>query len=696
MAKPVRVKIAASGSGEVRKEAQKSEGAIKDLAGGVAKWGGAVAVATGALAVSAVNDFAEMDKGIREVATLIPDATQETVDALTDQINAVRTTMGQEGEAVTKAFYDSLSAGVSQEAVPEFVEAAGQLATATGSDIATAVDLGTTALNAFGLATDEASRINDIMFATIQSGKTTLPELASAYAHVAAPANALGVSVAETNAMLAALTLQGVPTAQAATQIKAAFNELSKETGKGLGKTFKELAGVNFKQFIAAGGTVEEALAMIHQHAADTGTEIVALAGSSEAANAVLLSGGTSAGLYAGALENIGGSAGAVTEGFETMAGGVAFQMAQFQESLKVAKEELGAFVAPIAAEIMPVILGLVDALGPVVKALVGPLGRAVGAVLPVIESLIDALAGPLETVLTAVGEAIAVLAETLGPHITPIIETLANLFADVLVVAIDTLLPIVTSLINILGPVLTEVIQKLAPIVLKLFETLGPMVGEMLMAVMPLISALADVLSGTLMEVIKALLPVVNTLLEQLGPIIMDIITTLVPIIQDLAGTLGTILVEALNILLPIIGDLLEELGPVIRDVLNTLLPIIGDLVDILGDVLLDAIQLLLPIIADLVKASGAAHHRGHRHLVAHPGAVDGGYRPPYSERCHIYAVADYRRVVERVGAGDNRGAGRVDAGAWQSLGDLLSTVLAVAFKDLLPPIIDLLALLY
>ena len=582
MATPVRVKIAASGSGKVRKEAEKSQSALKGLAGGAAKWGGAVAVATGAMAVAAVNDFAAMDAGIREVATLIPGATQETVDALTSQINDIRTTMGQEGEAVTKAFYDSLSAGVSQEAVPEFVEAAGQLATATGSDIATAVDIGTTALNAFGLATGEATRVNDIMFATVQSGKTTLPELARAYSKVAAPANALGVSVEETNAMLAALTLQGVPTAEAATQIRAAFNELAKE-GTGLGKAFVEVSGQSFKSFIAGGGTVEQAMAMLQDHSKATGKELVSLAGSSEAANAIMLASGGSADLYAGALDNISTSAGAVEEGFGIMSEGVAFQMAQFMETLNVAKETLGAFVAPIASAIMPAILGLVEALGPVVEALIAPLGAAIDALLPVITTLIDTLAGPLGRVLGAIGEAIATLAVALGPVIVPIIEVLANLFADVLVKALDILIPIVVQLIEIIGPLLQTAIETLMPVVMMLIEALGPIITQVLETLMPVIQSLAQMLGRILGRAVEVVMPIISELIDILGPIIMDVLDALFPVLEELIMILGTFLLDAIETVRPFLPRLME---------------VISSLAGVVGDLLIAALQILNPLL--------------------------------------------------------------------------------------------------
>ena len=692
MASPVRVKIATTGAGQARKETGKVSQSLKDMAGSALKWGSVAAGATGALAVSAVKDFAVMDKGIREVATLIPDATQETVDALTSQINDVRTTMGQEGESVTKAFYDGLSAGISPEAIQPFVESAGQLATATGSDIAVAVDLGTTALNAFGLATEEASRINDIMFATVQSGKTTLPELASAYANVAAPANALGVSIEETNAMIAALTLQGVPTAQASTQIKAAFNELADDT-KGLGGVFNDVAGQSFKDFIAGGGSVDEALAMIHQHAKDTGQEIINLAGSSEAANAVLLSGGAGADLYAGALENIAGSQGAVEEGFGVMSEGVAFQMQQFTESLAVAKEQLGAFVAPIASEIMPLLLGLMKSLKPIIQSIIAPLGKVIQTVLPIIQKLIDKLAGPFEAVLTAVGDGIVTLVEALGPVLVPIIESLAELFSGVLVEAINIVVPILTELINIIGPVLSDVIQKLVPIVLELVDTLGPILTEILMAVMPIISMLADLLSGVLMDVIEALLPVVNQLIEVLGPIIMEVIGALMPIIQTLADFLGNILGEAIEVLMPVIMELIDILGPIIMDVIQTLMPVIQDLITILADTLLGAIELLLPIIADLVKQLGPPIREVIAILLPILEQLMEAIGPAIQQVLETLLPV-IATLLETLGPVI---MAVLDAlmPVLDTLAELISTVLQVAFDNLLPPILALLDIL-
>jgi hypothetical protein len=52
---------------------------------------------------------------------------------------------------------------------------------------------------------------------------------------------------------MATMTAKGVPTAQATTQLRQLFVDLSKAGGK-TAKVFEETAGKSFQEFIAAGG----------------------------------------------------------------------------------------------------------------------------------------------------------------------------------------------------------------------------------------------------------------------------------------------------------------------------------------------------------------------------------------------------------------------------------------------------------
>ncbi|MDA0064520.1 phage tail tape measure protein [Brachyspira hyodysenteriae] len=79
-------------------------------------------------------------------------------------------------------------------------------------------------------------------------------------------ASALGVQFEDIGAAIAVMTAQGTPTSVATTQIRQALVELNKE-GTAASIAFEELTGKIFKDFIAEGGTLQEALQMMSEAA---------------------------------------------------------------------------------------------------------------------------------------------------------------------------------------------------------------------------------------------------------------------------------------------------------------------------------------------------------------------------------------------------------------------------------------------
>ena len=112
----------------------------------------------------------------------------------------------------------------------------------------------------------------DVMFATVRAGKTTVKEIADSFSNMAPIASAVGVDLETISAWLAQLTLSGTPTTIATTQIKGALTELSK-AGTGVNNALQEVTGKTFRQFVAAGGTITEALEHVGATAKQEGIE---------------------------------------------------------------------------------------------------------------------------------------------------------------------------------------------------------------------------------------------------------------------------------------------------------------------------------------------------------------------------------------------------------------------------------------
>ena len=576
---------------------------------------GVAGVALAGLATAGLKSFAELDTGVREIATLIPDSTEEGIKEIRQQVQGLSTEFGVAGTEVAKSYYDSLSAGIAQEDAGQFLKDAGKLAVAGVTDMGSATDLLTSAINAFGMEASDAARISDIMFGTVKAGKTTINEIAGSFSDVGPVAASLGVSMEDTMAWMAKLTLSGTPTTQATTQIKAALSELGKEGTKSA-NIFEEYSGKTFRDFIAEGGNLEQAMAVMTEAAHDQGLSMLDMFGSVRAGQGALAITGQEIDAFGDIVEGLQDSTGATDEAFGVMSEGVEFKMKQLKEAFNGFKEGVGEAVLPIAEALLPVLQQLAEQLGPILTPLFETLGPIIEGLIEPVMAVVQVLADVLQPVLSGAGQVIEALSpiitklagilseilppviEALMPIITgladrfgdfivklldglmpvidaliPIITELAGMFADILFDALDVLLPVIVELIDKIGPVLTEVIQKVMPIIMQLvdqlMETLMPILVRVLDAIMPIIDALLGVglqILDSLMPIIEMLLPVIIELVEMGLDVLVEVIEQLAPVITDLVELLGDIVAQVVEWLQPVIEWLAEFLSDVLK----------------------------------------------------------------------------------------------------------------------------------
>ncbi len=398
-------------SGDLDTFEKKSKGTFGRIGAGLAtaaKVGGAAAVvAVGAIGVKAVTSFASFEKQMNDVFTLLPDISQDAMDAMSDQVLTLSRDFGVLPEETVPALYQALSAGVPPDNVFEFMEVATKAAIGGSVDLETAVDGVTSTVNAFADANLTATEASDIMFTTVRLGKTTMGELSKSLFQVSPVAAGLGIKFGDVGASLAALTAQGVPTSVAATQLRGAFVELGKE-GTKAAKVFEKTAGVSFKQFIDEGGNVHEAFEVMNDAAKDMDVGVSDLFGSIEAGQAVLaLTSEGGAAAFSNALHEMDESAGATEAAFKTMDQGLARSWDKIKATAIVALVKIGKKLAPFIqkavdwfSEKLPgaidTLMGWFEKLGPVIDNVVGfvapvfqAIGKAVGGVIKWFRDLI-------------------------------------------------------------------------------------------------------------------------------------------------------------------------------------------------------------------------------------------------------------------------------------------------------------------
>ncbi|MCP4336469.1 MAG: phage tail tape measure protein [Mycoplasma sp.] len=174
----------------------------------------------------ALRSTIEFNKTFANVTTLVDTAVVDT-QKMQQELLGLDNRLGS-ATKLTEGLYQSLSAGVDAAKAVEFVGEAAKFSIAGLTDTETAVDSLTTVLNAYGMASEEVTRVSDVFFQTVKLGKISGEELASTLGAVVPLSSNLGVSVEELGAIMAVFTKQGINAANATARINAVMTSFLK------------------------------------------------------------------------------------------------------------------------------------------------------------------------------------------------------------------------------------------------------------------------------------------------------------------------------------------------------------------------------------------------------------------------------------------------------------------------------------
>ena len=181
-----------------------------------------LSIAAAGIGIKAVNSFAKFDNKVREITTLLGDTAPGDIKKLGNEIKKTATIYGQSLNTMAKARYDIISAGFKSAAESALLmEQAAKTATAGITDVATAADILTTVMNAYGLEASEAADVSDVLFTIVRQGKTTFSEIASTFGRVSAIAPQVGASLTDVASIMGTLTAAGQSTEEVSTALTA-------------------------------------------------------------------------------------------------------------------------------------------------------------------------------------------------------------------------------------------------------------------------------------------------------------------------------------------------------------------------------------------------------------------------------------------------------------------------------------------
>lgn len=344
--------------------------------------------AGGALVVGATKQFAALQTGMNEVFTLLPGISESAMDKMTTQVKGFAKEFGVLPDEVVPALYQSLSAGVPPGNVFDFMATAQKAAKGGVTELETAVDGITGVVNAYGAEVIDATAASDIMFTTVRLGKTNFEGLSTSLGDVTPIASALGVSFEEVSAAMAASTVITGNTAKSATGLKTMLSELGKE-GQVAAKNFEGIAGKSFPDFIAAGGTLQEALQMMEADTKKTGGSMIDMFGSVEAGQTALQLTGKGAKTFAADLDAMNESAGATDAAYKQMDQGLGASWGRIKAAAAVALVDMGDKLEPLTQGLADFALVALPMVVDGVGDLVGWLGQ-LGAAFSTVAGFVD------------------------------------------------------------------------------------------------------------------------------------------------------------------------------------------------------------------------------------------------------------------------------------------------------------------
>lgn len=299
--------------GEAKLDTTQWEGGMKKLSTGAKLAMAAVAAVVVAGATKAIQAADEWQKAFANVTTLI-DTTVISTQELAKGLLLLDPQLGSTQE-LTEALYQSFSAGAEDaEEAMKLTATAAIFGKAAITDTFTAVDVLTTATNAYGKETVTATEASDIFFQTIKLGKITGDELAGSIGTSIPLFASAGISLEELAAGMAAMTKQGVNANLATTQLNSivlAFLTPSEEMAKAL----NDIGFESGAAFLEAEG-LSGALRLIEESTGGATDKINQLLPESRALRGALALTGTGAETFNDTLTEMSNATGATDEAF--------------------------------------------------------------------------------------------------------------------------------------------------------------------------------------------------------------------------------------------------------------------------------------------------------------------------------------------------------------------------------------------
>lgn len=396
----------------------KASSGLKSFGDNVTKIGTSLTTLTAPLALAGatgVKMAMDLDREMRNIQS-ISKATDAEIATLSDTFIDMSTDITKTTDSainLASAFYDIQGSGFEGADAMKVLEAATQAATAGLTQTQTAATGITAVLNSYGMSAEQAAKVSDLMFQTVNLGVGSFEELSGAMSNVVGLAATLDVPFETVSAALATMSKQGMSFSEASVAMNQAMSNLLNPTREGA-EIITKMGYASGEAMVQALG-FDGALQAIAEHTGGSATEMGKLFSNTRSMRAALALTGNGAQMFAEDMAAMGNATGAAGEAFAIQSQSFEAQFKNFQNNLNAMLIEIGQILLPIINDflqnfLLPMIQAFRGLPEPIQKAVViiGALVTILGPLLIIIGSIISAI-GSIGAAVTALGGVAAI-----------------------------------------------------------------------------------------------------------------------------------------------------------------------------------------------------------------------------------------------------------------------------------------------
>ncbi|MCR5260645.1 MAG: phage tail tape measure protein [Candidatus Gastranaerophilales bacterium] len=308
-----------------------------------------------------VKTAADFEQGMNNVSTLI-DTNVESLDDMKKQVLQIGKSSPKAISDLTDGLYSIRSAGISAADQFKVLKGSEMLSVAGLSSTAEAVDIATSAINAFNIKAEDQNKMYDTLFKVVKFGKTNISDFAQGFGSVAGVVSSAGIELDEYSAAVAAMTTTGLKATNAHTQMSAAISSLTRSS-KEQTAIFNQLGAKSFKDLVKKSGGMVNAFKKINDAVKGDEAKMVALMGSVNGYKAVMGLTNTVNGKFVETLNDMRFGSDALSEAYQKQTAGFNNQLAILRNSLQKISIDMGNSLMPVFTKIVDGVKAFSDVL---------------------------------------------------------------------------------------------------------------------------------------------------------------------------------------------------------------------------------------------------------------------------------------------------------------------------------------------